>query len=98
MKLEKFREGEGFPKFDSRIKKLSRILIFPRLQNKFIGNSSISRNFRKVSKSLWLNQKNGFVFVDHIWHYKALNQYFMAQVIWFRRLTDFKTNLEETTI
>ena len=30
MKLDKFREGEGFPKFDSRIKKLSRILTIKR--------------------------------------------------------------------
>ena len=26
-------------------------------------------------------QKNGFVFADQSWHYKALNQYSMAQKI-----------------
>ena len=42
-----------------------------------------------------LSQKNGFVFVNQIWHEpnKALNQYSLAQEIRFRLLTDFKTNL-----
>ena len=45
-----------------------------------------------------LSQKNGFVFVNQIWHFKALNQYYIAQKIWFRMMKDFKTNLQETPI
>ena len=40
-----------------------------------------------------LFQKNGFVFVNQIWHFKALNQYSVAQKIRFKLLPDFKTNL-----
>ena len=45
-----------------------------------------------------LSQKNGFVFVNQIWHFKASNQHSLAQKIRFRLLTDFKTNLQETQI
>ena len=38
----------------------------------------------KVSKFASLFQKNGFAFVDQIWHYNALNQYSMAQKIVLR--------------
>ena len=41
-------------------------------------------------------RKNDFVFLNQIWHFKALNQYLVAQNIRFRLLTDFKTNLQET--
>ena len=37
--------------------------------------------FLTVSRLVSLSQKNGFLFVDQIWHYEALNQYSMAQNI-----------------
>ena len=40
-----------------------------------------------------VSQKNGFEFVEQIWHYKALNQYSIAKKISFMLLADFKTNL-----
>ena len=45
-----------------------------------------------------LSQKNGSVFVNQIWYFKASNQYSVVQNIRFRLLTDFKTNLYETQI
>ena len=42
--------------------------------NKFIGNSNIE-TFWRVPRFASLSQKNDFVFVDQICHYKALNQY-----------------------
>ena len=42
-----------------------------------------------------LFQKNGFVFVNQIWHCRALNQYSVAHKIRFRLWTD-KANLLET--
>ena len=39
--------------------------------------------------------KKWFAFVNQIWHFKALNQYSMAQKIWFGLLTDFKTSLRK---
>ena len=45
-----------------------------------------------------LSQKNGFAFVNQIWHFKALSQYSVANKIRFRLLTAFKTNLQETQI
>ena len=55
-------------------------------------------SFWRVPRFASFPQKNGFVFFEQIWHYKALNQYSMAQRIRFRLLTDFKTNLQETPI
>ena len=43
------------------------------------------------------SQKNGFVFVGQIRHYKDLKQYSIAQKIRFRFFPDFKTNLQEAT-
>ena len=40
-----------------------------------------------------LCEKNGFVFVNLILHFKALNQYSLAQSIRFTLLIDFKGNL-----
>ena len=54
--------------------------------------------FWKVSRSASLCQKNGLVFVNKIWHYKAWNQYSMAYKIWLRLLRDLKTNLKEFQI
>ena len=45
-----------------------------------------------------LSPENHFIFVDQIWHYKALNQYSIAKNIPFMFLTDFKTNLYKTRI
>ena len=55
-------------------------------------------SFWKVSRSASLCQKNGLVFVNRIWHYKAWNQYSMAYKIWFRLLRDLKINLKEFQI
>ena len=52
--------------------------------------------FGRVSTIVLLFQKNGFVFVNQICHFKALNHYFQARKIRFRLLTDFKINLQET--
>ena len=41
-----------------------------------------------------LSQENGFVFVNQRWHFKALNQYSIAQEIWFRPSKDLKKFLE----
>ena len=49
--------------------------------------------FARVSMFDSLSQKNGFVFVNQIWHFKALNHYFQPYKIRFRLLTGFKTNL-----
>ena len=39
------------------------------------------------------SQKNDFVFVNQIWHFKALNQYYEAHKIRFRFLTNhYRTN------
>ena len=54
--------------------------------------------FGRVSTFASLSQKNGFVFVNQIWHFKALNHYFQPYKIRFRLLTGFKTNLQETQI
>ena len=62
------------------------------------GTPIWGESFQRVSKLTSFSQKNGFVFADQIWHYKALNQYFMAQKIRFRLLVDFKTNLQEAPI
>ena len=35
------------------------------------GKSNMKKNLHKVSKPVSLSQKNGSVFVDQIWHYKA---------------------------
>ena len=43
-----------------------------------------------------LSQKNGFAFVNQIWHFKALNQYSVAYKIRFRLLADLKTSSNET--
>ena len=43
-----------------------------------------------------LSRKNGFVFDNQIWYYKALNQYSVAEKIRFRLLRDFKTILQKT--
>ena len=45
-----------------------------------------------------LSQKNGFVLLNQIFHFKFLNQYSVTHKIQFRLFTDFKTNLEETQI
>ena len=58
----------------------------------------LGESFSKVSRRVSLFHKNSFVFMNQIWHYKALNQYSIAQNIRFRLLTDFKTNLQKTTI
>ena len=39
--------------------------------------------------------KNGFVLVNPIWHFEALNQYSIAQKMRLTLLTNFKTNLDE---
>ena len=72
--------------------------LFGRLQNKFIGNSNIRGKFLKCFMVCSISQKNGFVFVNQIWHYKALNQYFMAQKVGFWLLMNFRTNLQKTSI
>ena len=54
--------------------------------------------FGRVSTFASLSQKNGFVFVNQIWHFKALNHYFQPYKIRFRLLTGFKTNLQKTLI
>ena len=61
------------------------------LQEALMKPESFCRYPRFVS----LSQKNGFVFVNQIWHYKALNQSSMAQKIWFGLLTELKTSLQE---
>ena len=38
------------------------------------------------------SQRNGFVFVNQFWHFKALNEYSVAQRIQLVLLTDFETN------
>ena len=50
------------------------------------------RTFWRVPRFVSLYQKNGFVFVKQIWSSQALNQNCMVEKIWFRVLTDFKTN------
>ena len=53
----------------------------------------------KSSKFASLFQKNGLVFVDEIWHYKAVNQYSMIQKIQLTLFTNFlETKLLETPI
>ena len=37
-----------------------------------------------------LSKKNGFVFFNEIWHFKALNEYSVTHIIRFRFLRDFK--------
>ena len=54
--------------------------------------------FERVSTFASLSHKNGFVFVNQIWRFKALKYYFRAHNIRFRLLTDFKTSLQETLI
>ena len=54
--------------------------------------------FGRVSRFASGFQKNGFVFVNQIWHFKALNYYFQPYKIRFRFLTGFKTILQETQI
>ena len=54
--------------------------------------------FGRVSMFASLSQKNGFVLVNQIWHYKALNHYFQPYQIRFRLFPGFKTNLQETKI
>ena len=54
--------------------------------DKFKDNSSMGRNFLKSSRWVSLSQKNGFVFVDQIWHYKAMYQYSITQKIRCRLL------------
>ena len=49
--------------------------------------------FWRVSMLASFSHKNGFVFIEQIWHNKALNQYSIAQKTGFMLLTDFKTNL-----
>ena len=34
------------------------------------------------------SKKNGFVFVNQIWHFKALNQYSVVDKVWFRLLAE----------
>ena len=43
-----------------------------------------------------LSQKRGFVFVEQILHYLALQQHSITQKIRFTLFIDFKTNLQET--
>ena len=54
--------------------------------------------FERVSTFASVSQKNGFVFVNLFWHFKALIHYFQPYKIRFRVLTVFKTILEETQI
>ena len=51
-----------------------------------------------VSRFAPLSQKNEFVFLDQIWHYKPLNQYSMSRNIQFQLLIQFKANLWETPL
>ena len=74
------------------------IQAFDRLQKSFLGNSIICRELLKNWKACLPFLENSFVFVHQMWHYKALNQYSMAQKIRFRLLTNFKRNLSETPI
>ena len=55
-------------------------------------------SFWRVQRFPSIFQKIGFVFIGQICHYKALNQYSVAQMIPFRLLVDFKTNLQENSI
>ena len=55
-------------------------------------------SFGRDSMFAWVSQKNGFVLVNQIWHFKALNHYFQPYQIRFRLLPGFKTNLQETKI
>ena len=52
----------------------------------FIDNPNVGRNFLKSSGWASLPQKIGFVFVDQIWHYKAMYQYSSTQKIRCRLL------------
>ena len=40
-----------------------------------------------------LSQKNGFVLINQIWYFKALNQYSIVHKIRLRLLVEFKTIL-----
>ena len=71
---------------------------FGRFQNKFIGNSSMERNFLESFKACFAFQKNGFVFVEQIQHFEALYQYSITQKIRIMLLADFKTSLQKTPI
>ena len=65
-----------------------------RLLKDFKTNYSKLKYKEKLSEEFpSFSQKNGFVFVNQFWHFKALNQYSVAQKIQFRLLKDFKTNL-----
>ena len=63
-----------------------------------LQETQIQGGFGRVSAFASLSQKNGFVFVNKIWHFKALNHYSQAHKIRFRLLTNFKINSQETQI
>ena len=55
-------------------------------------------SFWRASTFASRSKKNGFIFVNKVWHFKALNQYSVAHKIRFRLLKDFEINLQETQI
>ena len=53
-------------------------------------------SFWRISSFARLSRKNGFVFVNQIWHSQALNIYCMVLKIRFRFLRRLKRNLQGT--
>ena len=75
-----------------------RFRLLPGLKTNLQKTRIQREGFGRVSTFAQLSQKNGFVFVNQIWHFKVLNHYFQAHQSQFGLMTDFKTNLQETQI
>ena len=75
-----------------------RFIVFLYFKKNLLETAIYRESFREVLTFVSFSEKNGFVFVDQIWHSKGLNQYSMTQKIRFTIFTDFKTNLQKTLI
>ena len=75
-----------------------RFRLFTDFKTKLQKTQIQRESFWRVSKFASFSQKIGFVFVNQIRHFKALNQYSVAHKIQFRLLIDLKINLQETQI
>ena len=109
--LERFKVNLAFPEkwfcirsSNYRFLSLASIFVTSNIEFRLLADSKISvwitpiwkETFWKISRSASFCLKTGFVFVDQIWHYKAMYYYSIIKKIRSRRLKDPKKSLQET--
>ena len=109
--LERFKVNLAFPEkwfcirsSNYRFLSLASIFVTSNIEFRLLADSKISvwitpiwkETFWEISRSASFCLKTGFVFVDQIWHYKAMYYYSIIKKIRSRRLKDPKKSLQET--